>query len=222
MLSFSSIIWRLVFATILGGLVGIERESVRRAAGFRTHILVCCGSALVMLLSLYMFETYRMYTNLDPARLGAQVISGIGFLGAGTIIKDGNSIKGLTTAASLWAVACIGLALGAGFISGASITTVIVLISLKIFSKVERLIPDRRNTMTLQLNIDNIPGQIGRVAETLGARMISILQISLEMDSDDSQFAVLTLVCKNQGIYPKEDVIGLLGKVQGVNGVKIL
>lgn len=109
---------RLVLALFLGGLIGFEREVSSHAAGLRTHILVCVGSALVMLLSMYGFSAFVNEVNvrLDPSRLAAQVISGIGFLGAGTIIFNGRSITGLTTAASLWVVAGIGLAVGAGFI----------------------------------------------------------------------------------------------------------
>ncbi len=221
-LTTTQIILRLLSATVLGGLVGMERESVRRAAGFRTHILVCSGAALVMLISIFIFETYSNYVNVDPARLGAQVISGIGFLGAGTIIKDGGSIKGLTTAASLWAVACIGLALGVGFYSGAYITTAIVLVSLKVFSRLERLIPDKRNVFTLQLNICNTPGQIGKVAETLGLEEVSIIHIALEMDSDDSNFGILTIQCKSKRVIEKEHILWLLTNTDGVNSAKVI
>lgn len=222
MLSFPVILVRLILATALGGVIGVERESVRRAAGFRTHILVCCGSALVMLLSLYIYETYRGYTNIDPARLGSQVISGIGFLGAGTILKDGNTIKGLTTAASLWAVACIGLALGAGFLVGGVITTIIVLIALRLFSRVEILIPNQSNSVRLQFHLDNTPGQIGKVTEALGKQNISIVQISLEMDAEDSQYAILTLMGRAVKPLSQGDLLSCLGKLDGVNEVKIL
>ena len=103
---------RLALGCLLGGLIGIEREKNRHPAGFRTHILVCVGATLIMLCNIYIFEEYKSYANIDPARLGAQVISGIGFLGAGTILKEGVTVKGLTTAASLWSVAGIGLAVG--------------------------------------------------------------------------------------------------------------
>jgi putative Mg2+ transporter-C (MgtC) family protein len=131
-----SICIRLLAAVVLGGLVGYEREHVNRPAGFRTHILVCLGSALVMVTAEFLTQRYADGVNLDPTRLGAQVISGIGFLGAGTIIRNGNSVKGLTTAASLWAVSCIGLACGGGFLVGAFLVTVltyVTLISLKRF-----------------------------------------------------------------------------------------
>jgi len=132
------ILLRLCVAAILGGLVGIERENKKRAAGFRTHILVSLGSALAMITSVYIFNTYKDMTNLDPARLGAQVISGIGFLGAGTIIKQGDMIKGLTTAASLWGVACIGLAAGIGFYEAAILTGVIIYCTLVFLRKLEK------------------------------------------------------------------------------------
>src|SRR5690606_893530 len=109
---------------LLGGLIGIEREIGNRPAGFRTHTLVCIGSSLVMLTSEFLIGAYADISIPDPARLGAQVISGIGFLGAGTIIKDGSRVRGLTTAASLWVVACIGIAIGAGFYWGAIVAAV--------------------------------------------------------------------------------------------------
>ena len=115
MLTQLEIVLRLILAVAAGGLIGLEREIHGRAAGFRTQILVCLGSTLIMLISIYGFEQSGVGTTRDPARLAAQVVSGIGFLGAGTILREGTSIKGLTTAASLWVVAGIGLALGAGF-----------------------------------------------------------------------------------------------------------
>ncbi len=216
MLSMHEIILRLILSTILGGLIGIERESVRRAAGLRTHILVCSGSTLVMLLSVFIFHSYRGYTNLDPARLGAQVISGIGFLGAGTIMRDGNTIKGLTTAASLWAIAAIGLALGVGFYTGAIATTIIVLVVLKVFSRLEGLVPDRRNTISIRLIINNVPGQLARVAETLGVERISIMNITLEMEDVDACKAVLFLKLRINDNQHKGDIITMLSKLEGV------
>lgn len=116
-----SIILRLTIATICGGILGAERGRKNRPAGFRTHILVCIGATMVMITSQYMTDVLKIST--DASRMGAQVISGIGFLGAGTIIVVGrNQIKGLTTAAGLWSCACMGLAIGIGFYEGAIIT----------------------------------------------------------------------------------------------------
>lgn len=113
----ASIMFKIVLAIILGGMVGIERGRKHRPAGMRTYILVCLGATLVMMTNQYVYVTYHVS---DPVRLGAQVISGIGFLGAGTIVLTGKSqIKGLTTAASLWTAACGGLAIGIGFYEGA-------------------------------------------------------------------------------------------------------
>ena len=105
---------KMVLAVLFSGIIGFEREHSHRPAGFRTHILVAVGSTLVMMTSKFVFLEYQGVVTVDPTRLGAQVISGIGFLGAGTILREGFSVKGLTTAASLWAVSCIGLAVGAG------------------------------------------------------------------------------------------------------------
>ncbi|MHB8065664.1 MAG: MgtC/SapB family protein, partial [Ruminiclostridium sp.] len=132
-----SMILRLIVACLLGGIIGFEREHVHRPAGFRTHILVCVGSALVMITSEYIYYQFSENVNVDPARLGAQVISGIGFLGAGTIIKEGVNVKGLTTAASLWAISCIGIAVGIGFYSGALIATVIIFLTLIVIKKTQ-------------------------------------------------------------------------------------
>lgn len=128
-------LFRLVLAGIFGGIIGFEREHSHRPAGFRTHILVAVGSALIMLTSGFMFVEFKGQTNFDPGRLGAQVISGIGFLGAGTILREGFSIKGLTTAASLWTVSCVGLATGIGYYEGAAIATLFILITLHLLRR---------------------------------------------------------------------------------------
>jgi len=138
MISDQEVIFRLLLSVLLSGLVGLEREIQGRAAGLRTHILVCVGSALVMLTAVHLVEAYRGVTPIDPGRMAAQVVSGIGFLGAGTIIQAGDSIRGLTTAASLWAVAGLGLAVGSGFYVGAASATMIVLGVLLILSRFER------------------------------------------------------------------------------------
>ena len=116
---------RLIFAVLLGGCFGFIREKKRKPAGLKTHIMVSTAAALVMIIGDYLTAASGMQT--DIARLGAQVISGVGFLGAGTIIKSRASIKGITTAASIWAVACVGLACGAGFYVGAVVATIFII-----------------------------------------------------------------------------------------------
>jgi putative Mg2+ transporter-C (MgtC) family protein len=214
MIGIEQIVLRLFLAIILSGLIGIERESVRRPAGFRTHILVCVGSTLVMLVGIYIFEKYKYETTLDPVRLSAQVISGIGFLGAGTIIRDGSTVKGLTTAAGLWAVACIGLAIGAGFYLAAILTTVLVFITLLIFSNVEKYIKQRRNYIRVKLLITNKPGQLGKIGQVLGEINVNI--VSIEFDSDSDDLVVVNMILKGPQDIDKTLIIERLSKIEGV------
>ena len=131
-----SVALRMTLAVVCGGVIGIEREYKRRPAGFRTHILICLGAAMTTLTSQYLYLVLGQYT--DMARLGAQVVAGIGFIGAGTIIVTRRQrVKGLTTAAGLWAAAIIGLALGGGFYEGGLFATLLILIAELFFSRVE-------------------------------------------------------------------------------------
>ena len=131
-----SVTVRMLLAVLCGGIIGIEREFKRRPAGFRTHILICLGAAMTTLTSQYLYLCLGQYT--DMARLGAQVVAGIGFIGAGTIIVTRRQrVKGLTTAAGLWAAAIIGLALGGGFYEGGLFATALIMIAELFFSRVE-------------------------------------------------------------------------------------
>ena len=147
MLSDSQIIYRLSLTVLLSGVIGLERQIQKRHAGLRTHILLALGSCLIMLTSLYVFDIYKDITKLDPARIAAGVITGIGFLGAGTIIRDNEGIRGLTTAASLWVVSGIGLAVGCGFCNAAIYSTVLTLIVLFVLRYVEDIMFFRNNDM---------------------------------------------------------------------------
>ncbi|OQX87083.1 MAG: hypothetical protein B6D55_04370 [Candidatus Omnitrophica bacterium 4484_70.2] len=131
------IIKRILCSLILASLIGLEREKKRQAAGLRTHVLVSVGSSLIMLISLYIFELYKNIATLDPARIAAGVITGIGFLGAGAIIRAGNSVRGLTTAATIWVASGIGLACGCGFFYAAMFVTLVSLIVLLFLRKLE-------------------------------------------------------------------------------------
>lgn len=133
-----SVSLRLFMGVLIGGIIGLNRAKTQHAAGFRTHILVCTGAVLVMLTNQYMVEV--LCYSSDPARLGAQVITGVGFLGAGTIIMRGRDsekrIEGLTTAAGLWASACIGLTIGIGFYGAAIVGGIIIILTVTVFSKI--------------------------------------------------------------------------------------
>ncbi len=137
MLSDFQIIIRLTLSVVLSGLIGLERQVHRRTAGLRTHILVSLGSCLIMLTSLYIFDIYKDKVPLDPARIAAGVVTGIGFLGAGTIIREREGVRGLTTAASLWVVAGIGLAVGCGFYTASVFTSILALGVLLFLRKLE-------------------------------------------------------------------------------------
>lgn len=143
MIENTDVIYRLILTVILSGLIGLEREIHGREAGLRTHILVGVGASLIMLTSIYIASQYGVGNPADPGRVAAGVVTGIGFIGAGTIIRSHASIKGLTTAASLWATAGIGLATGSGFYLGALITTILILFSLIFLGKIERFIARR-------------------------------------------------------------------------------
>lgn len=154
---FSVILLRLVIAIILSGLIGFERELNNHSAGFRTHILVGVGACLMMNLSLFGFtefiETYN-HIRFDPARIPSYVISGIGFLGAGTIMVYGGTIRGLTTAASIWTVAGLGLVVGVGMYGPAVIATIIIIISLSFLNNFERLFRRGKTTKLIEIVIE--------------------------------------------------------------------
>jgi putative Mg2+ transporter-C (MgtC) family protein len=137
---------RLGLGFLAGAIIGIERASRRQVAGLRTHILISTGATLLMLLSIWLPQEYIGLKNGDPGRIAAQVVSGIGFLGAGAIIRLGNNIRGLTTAASLWLIAAVGMAVGAGMFLAAGITVGITLITLIVLGKLEKVFfPSTRN-----------------------------------------------------------------------------
>jgi putative Mg2+ transporter-C (MgtC) family protein len=147
MVSENGIIVRLVLSVFLGGLIGFERQMHRRTAGLRTNILVCLGSCLIMLVSQYMFELYKNEVDVDPSRIAASIITGIGFLGAGAIIREREKevVRGLTTAACLWVVAGIGMAIGCGFYTASLVTTALTLIVLFFLRYFEGMVFERDN-----------------------------------------------------------------------------
>lgn len=172
---------RILLAALCGGLIGLEREYSNHAAGFRTHILVCIGSTAIMLLSIYGFSQFvsEPSVRMDPARLAAQVISGIGFLGAGAILRNGSTVKGLTTAASIWVVAAIGLCVGAGFFYCAIISTVMVLLSLFVLNKWEAQLMRNRRHQEVTVQIMDRPGTLGRIASRFGDHGVQIVSVSM-------------------------------------------
>jgi putative Mg2+ transporter-C (MgtC) family protein len=210
------ILLRLSLAAALGGFIGYERENTNRPAGFRTHILVCVGAALVMMTSQYLIYKYSGDV-VDPSRLGAQVISGIGFLGAGTIIRDGFNVRGLTTAASLWAVSCVGIAVGSGFYLGAAAATVFIFLTLIILKKAERRFGRRNRYRTFIVEADNVSGLIGQVSGILEDRRVQIRNIQLYKSKENDR--VIKLMVKLPGSVIDLDTIGDIQALEGVKKV---
>ncbi len=158
---------RLLLAAVLGGLVGFERQRRHHPAGLRTHTLVCLGSALIMLVSEDIAARYLDRTNADPARIAAQVVSGIGFLGAGTIMREGLTVRGLTTAASLWVVAALGLAVGAGYYLAAGVTVAVALVTLGVLNRLELLVAERGHNARVRVTGANRPGLLADLTAEL-------------------------------------------------------
>jgi len=177
-ISETDVILRLVVSCILGGLIGFERESLDRPAGLRTHILVCVGSALMTLVSIYGFTSFDTVTK-DPGRIAAQVVSGIGFLGAGTILREGLTVTGLTTAASLWVVAGIGLAIGSGLFFAGIAGTALVFVTLVLFGQVERRHWTNKCRDRIKIVVRDQPGQLGRVGVFFGKHGIGIKNLTM-------------------------------------------
>jgi putative Mg2+ transporter-C (MgtC) family protein len=168
---------RLCLGFVAGAIVGLERSSRHQVAGLRTHILICTGSTLLMLLSIWIPQEFGLIQNGDPGRIAAQVVSGIGFLGAGAIIRLGNNVRGLTTAASLWFIAAIGLAIGAGMFLAATVAEVLSLITLVVLNKVEKkMFPSERNKLIELTYKTGIPDtkETMNILKSFGVRIQSV------------------------------------------------
>jgi len=202
---------RLVLAVIFGSIIGLEREKNNHPAGFRTHILVCTGAALITLVSIYSFP------GGDPARVAAQIVSGIGFLGAGTIMREGTTIRGLTTAASLWSVAGVGMAIGAGFYLGALLTTVLMIIVLFFFNSLERRIL-QGHYHVIELTIADVPGQLGQVGSQLGEMGVSIK--SMQISPGKGDHVQVEIGIKTPAPVLLHDVVNQLAELEGVYTIK--
>ena len=208
------VIARLLLGALLAGLVGYERERHGRAAGFRTHLLVGMGSCLIMLTALHLMDTLAGRVTVDPTRMAAQVISGIGFLGAGTILRFRASVRGLTTAASLWAVAGIGLAAGAGFTVGAVATTIMVLIALFGFARLERRMrKDWYQTLIVESGAS--AEELVKIRRALGEYEVEIRDLGVK-PAEQPGVSILEFDVKLMSAREKDAIITALGRVDGV------
>ena len=209
------ILGRLVLALMLGGIIGFERESENRPAGFRTHILVCMGAALVMITSEYIYRELIPGRDVDLTRMGAQVISGIGFLGAGTIIREGFNVKGLTTAASLWAVSCVGLAVGIGFIEGAVTATILIYITLIVLKKIEKHFSVKRQYKNIFIEIESNTEIIFKLTDIFSRYQVLIRNIEYITKETDNNI-ILKFNVKPPHAFRLEDIMLDVCNISGV------
>jgi putative Mg2+ transporter-C (MgtC) family protein len=185
------LVGRLAFSALLGSAIGFERERLAWAAGLRTHMLVCVGSTMIMIVSAYGFaDVTGAGVMLDPSRMAAQVVSGIGFLGAGAILARGEVVRGLTTAASVWSVAGIGLAVGGGLYTPAVAGTVIILIILAGIKPLERRFIGNRQRRELLIMADRDALSLNTLNTALGASSASVTQFILRQATDADEISV--------------------------------
>lgn len=211
-MNFAALVLRFVLGAVCGGAIGLEREKKQRPAGFRTHILVCVGSVTAMVVGLYLHDAGY---PTDVARLGAQVISGIGFLGAGTIlVTRQHHIKGLTTAAGLWASACIGLAVGAGFYEAALFGTALIIIVSSYLFRVSKNVFENSKYIRLYVEL--------REASCIGVLLKELERLGISMsDSDversaERQIVVLMCELECQSATDHRELLAELRRVDGV------
>lgn len=211
------IVLRILLSALLGGLVGLEREIHGGDAGLRTHILVCVGSTLFMITSIAVAFNYSEFGGADPSRIAAGVVTGIGFLGAGAIIRYGTSIRGLTTAASIWAISAIGLAVGAGVYVAAVVSAVVVLAVL-ILSRLEERMELKRSGKKLIIKL-SIKGETDRediknIIEAYGGKVKHVM--AKEKEEDGMETLVFRLILSR--IYHK-DIVGEINSLPGIEEV---
>ena len=221
-----STIVRLGLAMFFGGVIGIEGARKGRPAGFRTYMLVCLGAALTMILGQYEVHMARQWQNIVPvkvdvARFGAQVINGIGFLGAGTIIVTGKQqVKGLTTAAGLWASACVGLAIGAGFYECVLLAFVLVFLIVRVLPKLEERVSRNMRNMIIYVEYDRVEhtGLVLNQIRELGAQIYEVEIDRQEEESRQSPSAVFTIRLDKRMGHPH--VLAHISKLECISAIE--
>lgn len=222
-LSYTDLTIRLLIAALLGGLIGWERERNNHPAGLRTHMLVCIGATLIMLLSIYGFPQFmnQSQVRFDPGRIAAQVVSGIGFLGAGTILRQGFTVSGLTTAASLWVVAAIGLSAGAGFYYPAVLTTALALVSLELLNRLEGWLFRKKRVKVFRVHVVDQPGKLGELATRFGMIGASVRKVQMDEGDEEEQIVEISFTVKIPQTVPVEKVMDQIQDVEGVKEVNV-
>jgi len=220
MITWQEVLLRLFLAIIMGGAVGIDRQRYEWAAGLRTHMLVCLGSALMMIVSAYGFADILTteHVSFDPSRVAAQVVSGIGFLGAGTILfLKHEVVKGLTTAAGLWTVAGIGLAVGGGLYLAAAFTTILVLIILVLIKPYKKKLITERRQIEIQLKLDKRSVSLMQLETILDEKNILYTHLKLSNSKDDDTSTVEIRLNRST---PNKLMLELVETLNNLNGIK--
>ena len=214
-LNYLSILVRIMLSALIGCLIGLERERGNRPAGFRTYTLVSVGACLVMMTNQYMFSLYQ---SGDPARMGAQVISGVGFLGAGTILVTRNSqVRGLTTAAALWTSACVGLALGTGFYAGALVVGGVLIVVMILLRPLNDVLQRKNGFMRLYAHFDTSDDIDAFLRECTAEKVIvGDMQPLMQKDPDKGGIVVL-IEMRN---VPEADHAALVDRFSALHGVR--
>lgn len=211
---------RMLLAVICGGVIGLEREHKRRPAGFRTHILICLGASMTMLTSQYIYIGLGQFTDL--ARLGAQVIAGIGFIGAGTIIvTKRRQVKGLTTAAGLWTSAIVGLAIGAGFVEAALITTALMLVVELMLSRLEWFIMSTARNINLFVEYRDADA-LSQMTQFMSERRVQVSDMQITKSGAASQNPCVIFSLEMPRNLGHDKLMTALAKVEGVVSVEEL
>ncbi|MFI5330536.1 MAG: MgtC/SapB family protein [Desulfobaccales bacterium] len=224
MVSNYEILFRLFLAAVLGAVVGLEREVHGRPAGIRTYLLLCMGSALIMVVSELLFFKYEAkgladILRADPARIAAQAVTGIGFLGAGVILRYKDTIRGLTTAAAIWVACAVGLAIGAGFyLFGVAVTglTLVSLVGLKVFE--HHLKKDWYKEMTVVSRDE--AGQLNRIQEIIAKNEFEIVNFGLKKDLEKQEVRASFLL-RVRTVHPSRQVLQEVFAVEGVKSVDL-
>jgi len=218
----TSIIVRLLLAALLGGIIGWERELRNKQAGFKTHLLVSVGSTLIMLTSIYGFGDLLDHPNarFDPARLAAQVVSGIGFLGAGAIMRRSNHVSGLTTAAMLWVVAGIGLSVGAGFYVPAVVTTLIVVICTVLLRKVEKKYATTSRYGTMHFTVRDDVLRLEDLKTILEKEKFELYNVSVTDDEDPELQQKKMAIEFRIRLKSSLDILQVMEGLRSLTGVK--
>ena len=211
---------RLTLSCVLGGIIGYERQSRRKSAGLRTNVLVCLGSCLIMVLSEALYFHVEGRTNADPARLAAQVVSGIGFLGAGAIMKEGLTVTGLTTAASLWVVSGVGLAVGAGYYSGALFTTALIFATLGTFSRIDEWVMHEKNLL-ITIRTKDKPGPLMHISSCIDDLQLKIRDVKVKASDDSVDTLIIEMEVYNHRALKNVIVLDAVKRIDGVISVDV-